>query len=232
MKFAERTASGWTTPRTVASGTNWFVNWADVPSVLRLDDGTLAAHWLQKSGPGTYAYDVKLSSSKDDGKTWSAPFQPHSDGTKTEHGFASLVQMPGSGLGLVWLDGRAMGEGEHADHSGDMSVRFAAFDKNWKQTAEMVIDGRVCECCPTAMAVTSEGAIAAFRNRSDTEVRDIHVAIDQRQVDDADTCARGQLANQCLPGQWPVAQCGGTRRRARMVHDQTEPRSGLCRIFE
>ena len=28
------------------------------------------------------------------------------DGTKTEHGFASLFQMPGSGFGVVWLDGR------------------------------------------------------------------------------------------------------------------------------
>src|SRR5688572_4549062 len=70
LKFAERTTSGWTPARTVASGENWFVNWADVPSVVRLDDGTLGAHWLQKSGPDTYAYDVRLSYSKDDGKSW------------------------------------------------------------------------------------------------------------------------------------------------------------------
>ena len=49
LKFAERSGQGWSTPRTVASGANWFVNWADVPSVLRLGSGTLAAHWLQKS---------------------------------------------------------------------------------------------------------------------------------------------------------------------------------------
>ena len=72
LKFSERTAAGWSTPATVASGTNWFVNWADLPSVKRLDDGTLAAHWLQMSGPGTYSYDVRLSHSKDDGKTWAA----------------------------------------------------------------------------------------------------------------------------------------------------------------
>ena len=41
LKFAERTATGWTTPRQVAGGTDWFVNWADVPSVIRLADGPL-----------------------------------------------------------------------------------------------------------------------------------------------------------------------------------------------
>ena len=172
LKFAERTATGWTAPREVASGEDWFVNWADVPSVIRLDDGTLAAHWLQKSGPDTYAYDVRLAYSKDDGKTWSPSFTPHRDGTKTEHGFASLFQMPGAGLGLVWLDGRAMtGHGE-----GAMSVRFAAFDGDWKQISEMPVDLRVCECCPTAAAVTADGPIAAFRNRGDEEVRDIYIS--------------------------------------------------------
>src|SRR5690606_26782893 len=34
LKFAERTAEGWSEPRVVASGNNWFVNWADVPSVV------------------------------------------------------------------------------------------------------------------------------------------------------------------------------------------------------
>jgi hypothetical protein len=179
LKFAERTASGWTPAKTAGSGDDWFVNWADVPSVLRLADGTLAAHWLQKSGADTYAYDIRLAYSKDDGKSWSKSFIPHTDGTKTEHGFASLVQMPGAGLGLVFLDGRAMKPGGHdmAGHdAGAMSLRFASFDKAWKQTAEMAIDNKVCECCPTTAAVTSEGVIAAYRNRSDTEIRDIYVS--------------------------------------------------------
>ncbi|MBW8866099.1 MAG: hypothetical protein JF610_02020, partial [Acidobacteria bacterium] len=30
LKFAERTASGWSEPRTAASGSDWFVNSADV----------------------------------------------------------------------------------------------------------------------------------------------------------------------------------------------------------
>lgn len=167
-------------PRTVAEGTDWFVNWADVPSVIRLANGTIVGHWLQKSASDTYAYDVRLAYSQDDGKTWSRSFTPHSDGTKTEHGFAALLQMPGAGLGLVWLDGRAMkpdsGHGGHGAGGGAMSVRFATFDSSWKQTSDVPVDLRVCECCPTTAAVTSDGPIAAFRNRTDDEIRDIYIS--------------------------------------------------------
>lgn len=175
LKFSERTAEGWSPAVTAASGRNWFVNWADVPSVVRLDDGTLVAHWLEKSGPDTYAYDVRLARSSDNGKTWSPSFIPHSDGTKTEHGFASLFQMPEGGLGLVWLDGRNMKPGSHEGHGGDMTLRFGRFDREWRQTAETELDARVCECCPTAVAVTADGPIVAYRDRSANEVRDISV---------------------------------------------------------
>jgi hypothetical protein len=187
LRFSERSAAGWSAPRDVASGTNWFVNWADVPSVLRLPGNELAAHWLQKSGPGTYAYDVRLAYSRDDGKTWSPSFLPHSDGTRTEHGFASLFPMPGGGLGLTWLDGRATkpggGHGGNAGHGGNdghgagaMTVHSAAFNRDWKQTFELPVDLRVCDCCPTAVAVTADGPIVAYRDRTEDEVRDIMVA--------------------------------------------------------
>ena len=179
LKFAERTASGWTTARTIASGRDWFVNWADVPSALRLPSGAIVAHWLQRSAPKGYAYDVRLSHSIDDGKTWSPSYLPHSDGTHTEHGFVSLFPI-GDGFGLVWLDGRAMkGGGEHGgEHGGGgaMSVRFGQFDKNFKQVAETAVDTKVCECCPTAAAMTTEGVITAYRDRSDAEIRDNYVA--------------------------------------------------------
>jgi hypothetical protein len=178
LKFAERTASGWTAAQTIASGRDWFVNWADVPSVLRLPSGALVAHWLQKSGPSTYAYDVRLSHSTDDGKTWSGSYLPHHDGTQTEHGFASLFPI-GDGFGLVWLDGRAMKSGgEHGEHGGggSMTVRFGQFDKSFKQIAETAVDTRVCECCPTAAAVTADGVITAYRDRSDDEIRDNYIS--------------------------------------------------------
>ena len=180
LRFSERASGGWSPALTAASGDNWFVNWADVPSVLRLGGRTLAAHWLQKSGPGTYAYDVRLAYSDDDGQRWSASFTPHHDGLQREHGFASLFRLAHGGLGLVWLDGRAMaaeaGHAAPAGPQGAMSVRYAAFDATWTQTHETAVDLRVCECCPTTASMTADGPIVAYRNRSQDEVRDIHVS--------------------------------------------------------
>jgi hypothetical protein len=177
LRFSQRTASGWSEPQAVVSGRDFFVNWADVPSVVRLADRSLVAHWLQKIGPGTYAYDVRLSRSSDSGRTWSPAFSPHHDGTQNEHGFASLYDVRGAGLGLVWLDGRAMKAGATSDEdgTGDMSLRAAVFDREWKQLSEDAIDLRVCECCPTAAAVTSDGVIVAYRDRSADETRNIAV---------------------------------------------------------
>ena len=178
LRFSEYGQSRWSPPRTVASGDNWFVNWADVPSVVRLPHGAIVGHWLQKSGPGTYAYDVRLAHSSDDGRTFSKSFLPHHDATLTEHGFASLFPL-GRGLGLVWLDGREMKSDAHATAghgAGAMTLRYAAFGTDWKQTADLQIDNRVCECCPTTAAVTADGPIVAYRNRSEQEIRDIYVS--------------------------------------------------------
>lgn len=214
LRFAERTPTGWSESRTVASGDDWFVNWADVPSLVRLDNATLAAHWLQMSGKDTYAYDVRLAYSIDDGRTWSASFTPHHDGTKREHGFASLFQMPGTGLGLIWLDGRAMAsaaghDGHGGTSEGAMSVRFATFDASWKQTSEVPVDLRVCECCPTSAAMTSEGPVIAYRNRTEDEVRDIYVARLERGAWTTPTPAHAD--------NWKIAACpvNGPRLSAR-----------------
>jgi hypothetical protein len=180
LKFAERTASGWSAVGTAASGTDWFVNWADVPSVLRLDDRTLVAHWLQKSGTGTYAYDVRLARSTDHGRTWSASTTPHHDGLQREHGFASLLRMPRGGVALVWLDGRhtSATPGHHAPGApgGAMSLRYATFDGQWRQTSEVQVDDRVCDCCPTTAVMTPDGPLVAYRDRGTDETRDISVA--------------------------------------------------------
>jgi hypothetical protein len=181
-----RTEIRWTAPLTIAEGDRFFANWADVPSVVALPDGTLAAHWLQVSGPGKYSYDVMLRTSKDEGRTWSDPVKPHQDATETEHGFVSIVPWPGGGFGLVWLDGRDFAKHQSGGHGpegmkAEMSLRARVFSTGRTRSVipvgpEMVIDRRVCECCPTAAATTSRGVIVAYRDRSAREVRDISVA--------------------------------------------------------
>ena len=180
LRFSVREGAGWSQPRTVAEGRDWFVNWADFPSLAALPDGSLAAHWLVKSGAGTYAYDVRVARSFDGGKTWTKPFVPHRDATQTEHGFVSMFPAGGGKLlGAVWLDGREMksdagGDG-HGHGHGDMTLRYAALDAGGRPADEALLDARVCECCQTSAAATRDGAVVVYRDRSAEEVRDIGV---------------------------------------------------------
>jgi hypothetical protein len=180
LRFAAREGAGWSEPRTAAEGENWFVNWADFPSVVELTDGSLAAHWLVKSGAGAYAYDVNVSRSADGGKTWGAPVVPHTDRTQTEHGFVSLLALPGGRLGAVWVDGRATKDVKEGHHDEDaplpvsMQLRYAEVGADGRLSDEAVLDERICECCQTSAAVTADGPLAVYRGRSEREVRDIH----------------------------------------------------------
>jgi hypothetical protein len=185
LRYAIKDANGWLQPVTVADGWNWFVNWADFPSVIALQDGSLAAHWLVKSGSGTYAYDINIAQSKD-GKTWSKPIVPHTDQTKTEHGFVSLVPLADGRLGAIWLDGRDLKDVKesHEDHSPlpvSMTLRYATIDAEGRLSDDTLLDQRVCECCQTAAARTSDGVIAVYRDRSDQEIRDIYFVKGQQQ---------------------------------------------------
>jgi hypothetical protein len=175
LKYAERTQGMWSEPRTVASGNNWFLSYADMPTVLRLRDGTLVANWYLTTNLLAEGYDILLAYSKDDGKTWSRPFKPHRDKTKTQHGFVSIFESPAGGVGLVWLDARDQENNTTDPEGGVVSLYAASFDAAWKHTGESVVNRRVCECCTTAAAVTDAGVIAAFRDRSDKEIRNIAV---------------------------------------------------------
>src|SRR5688500_170057 len=50
FRYAFRDAAGWSVPRTIVERDDFFVNWADVPSVFPVGGGALVAHWLQKNG--------------------------------------------------------------------------------------------------------------------------------------------------------------------------------------
>src|SRR5204863_8949445 len=76
LQFAERTTSGWTQPLTVASGEDWFITEADTPAVLRLSNGELVANWMQATSEEFESSNLRLTYSKDDGKTWSKTFLP------------------------------------------------------------------------------------------------------------------------------------------------------------
>lgn len=170
----------WQNPKSIAKGSNWFVNWADFPSLAVGTDGTFTAHWLVKRTPATYDYDVYVAQSSDQGNTWEKPFILHADGIAAEHGFVSLLAMPGHHFFATWLDGRntknkALHETHDDSAMGPMSLRAAQIDTHGNVAKEMELDEKVCDCCQTDATLTSAGMAVVYRNRSDDEIRDIYI---------------------------------------------------------
>lgn len=173
LRIAERRGGRWSTPVTVAERAGFFVNWADFPSVTATADGRWVVHWLEKTAAKSYAYHIRLSSSTDRGRTWSAPVTPHSDLSPTEHGFVAMLPGSRGRVDLVWLDGRQTADtAAHGGH-GPMALAAGSIDASGKVGPDVIVDSRVCDCCQTALARTSEGLIAVYRDRSEEEVRDI-----------------------------------------------------------
>jgi len=155
---------------TIAAGDDWFVNWADVPSIASAGADVLYAHWLKRAGEGTYAYHVHWSASTDGGATWLPGRRLHDDASPSEHGFASFAPLPSGDALAVWLDGAATEDG------GAMQLRSRTVSAEGDVGPEVLVDDGVCDCCPTTLAAVPGGAIAGWRDRTPDEVRDMAVA--------------------------------------------------------
>jgi len=166
VRYARFRDDWWSDATTIVAGADLVVNWADTPQIAQGGDGALYVSWPQKNGEDPYAYDVMLARSSDEGRSWKSVGIPHRDGTKTEHGFVSMAPSA-TGVEAIWLDGRATAI------DGPMALRGAAIGDKVGPTVQL--DGDVCDCCSTDLAITSEGPIAVYRDREKGEVRDIGV---------------------------------------------------------
>lgn len=177
LYFSTLSGEQWSEPKKMASGNNWFVNWADYPVISTDGNKNLLAHFLEKSDTAKFTYDVKIVSSTDSGKTWSHPKILNEDNVKAEHGFVSIVPYK-DGFFTAWLDGRktamAGDDGGHGHH-GEMTLRGAMLDYDGNKTDEWELDNRICDCCQTSVAISKAGPVVTYRDRSDEEVRDMSI---------------------------------------------------------
>ncbi len=177
LLYSSFDGENWADVQEAARGENWFVNWADLPGVIPLPDGSLFAWYLVRNSGNTYGYDIHMRSSTD-WINWSGAFSPHHDGTPTQHGFVG-AHPHGDGIMAAWLDGRETGSGGHAhgQSEGAMTLRAAQIRKDGSLSKEIAVDEFVCSCCPTDMVRTSEGLLLAYRDRTPDEIRDISVSL-------------------------------------------------------
>lgn len=196
VRFAERSARGvWGPARTVVRDSALFVNFADHPVLAAHPEGDWIVVWMQRgNGTGKYDYGIRVSRSADAGVHWTKAAAPHDAAERGEHGFVSLLPLAGGAVGVSFLDGSRNGA-----PGGATQVVWARLDRAGRVVRAQPLDPRACDCCQTASAMTSQGPIVVYRDRSDDEVRDIWVT---REVKGAWTAPRPLVAEG-----WKIAAC-------------------------
>jgi hypothetical protein len=180
LKFSRLDGDRWQPPREIARGSNWFVNWADRPSVTSLLDGTLMAHWLVHTGrkSGSYGYGIRIARSTDSGATWQTAFEDGMENVSDYAGFVSFGSDAGGARAVYLSPVKPDTGGAGHEGSGPEPVKTlaaVAFDSSGTPIARQVIDGDVCSCCPTDMALTDEGLVAVYRDHLPGDIRDISI---------------------------------------------------------
>jgi len=188
FNFAHYDGTKWSKATVVAHG-RVLDNRADYPSIA-VSGRAVIAQW--REGVGEEGSQILLARSSDGGATWSKPVTPHPV-MEREFGFVSILPLANGTARIAWLDGRAsVHEG-----AGDTQLRAATMTATGSLTDEVLVDGRVCDCCQTSMAMTSRGPLMAYRDRSEKEIRDIVVAPPQASAHSTPVHADGWMIKGC-----------------------------------
>ncbi len=195
LRFAIRGERGWSVPQTIVRRDD-FDKYAEAPAwVIMLANGNLVSVWAEElpskeKWPGNYLH---AAVSQDQGKSWSQPLILHSDKSNSEHSFASLVAVDESHANIVWLDAR--------DYNSNHKYRLmsAVISSSGAITSEETLDDDVCTCCPTSLARIPTGLIAAYRDHTGEEIRDIFAV---RKVS-----GRWQAGNAIHHDGWHINAC-------------------------
>lgn len=175
LKFSRLGGATWAEPREIAHSDNWFVNWADHPTLAVLPNGSLVAHWLANNGDksGHYGYGFRIALSNDQGRRW---HEIHAGGTENITGYSGFVSLlPGAtGVDAVFL-GPPKPPGPTDDPEHIMTLSALRFDKVGRLQSRAVADANTCSCCSTSIVQTARGPLAAYRDRAAGEIRDISV---------------------------------------------------------
>lgn len=174
-------------PRVLASGSDWFLNWADFPAAASLSDGTLAWTWLVRHAENAHSYATRVQLVGASGEPCAARALEEHHG-RGEHGFVSLAPLgTDEGFLALWLDGRAAAEQESVEEQGrtEHAGRTRLYARTLRRSAagalelgpETLVDDDTCSCCPTSLVRLADGThLAAWRDRLPGEVRDIALA--------------------------------------------------------
>jgi hypothetical protein len=167
LRYAVRRGAAWSEPRTVATNRHFFRHPAELPEVMQFSDTMWLAHWVEVPQESSDAEFIYVSSSSD-GVHWSQPLMANQDRKPVEHGLVSMIESGKNEASLFWLE---TPKGE----DGPGYLMHTVVNAQGKETKEEPIDTDVCSCCSTAVARTAKGLLVAYRDHTNSDIRDISV---------------------------------------------------------
>ena len=92
-----------------------------------------------------------------------------------------------------------------------MTIRGAIINKEGKKENEWELDNRVCDCCQTSAAITDNGPVVVYRDRSEDEIRDMSIV---RYVN-----GKWTTPTTIFPDNWKIAGCPVNGPRADAINN-------------
>lgn len=168
IRWARFFQNRWSEPSTVVTSDELLVNWSDVPAIAEANGRIIVA--FPEFRPKSEGYQAAWVSSVDGGKTFTRRGTLHSDTSQGEHGFVAFAPADKDSVRAFWLDGRATLPNNPAP-----AMRLYSALVGDLVSDEVLLDERTCDCCSLGVGHSDAGAIVAYRDRNEQEVRDISV---------------------------------------------------------
>lgn len=161
LRYARLNGRRWTEPRTVVRDERLRANWAHLPALATLEDGSMVGSWPTGRDDAERAVDFAFSFSAD-GENWSAPQRPEARHGVAQRGWVELIDEGATRVGLISLEG------------GDGATRLVY--RSWSDGGfgdARELDAQVCPWCRPSVARVGGDLLVAYRDHTDAQVRDI-----------------------------------------------------------
>jgi hypothetical protein len=178
LRFAKWNGASWSAPEAISEGSNWFVNWADFPSLSIARDGSMRAHWLARpESGGQYGYGIRVAWRESGPRGRWRQVAAFNENDPVD--YAGFLSFAANGAAYLSPAGSAATVRATHQHGGEedhrKTLRFATFGNSGQLIRDIEIDSDVCSCCQTSSAEIPSGVLVAYRDHLPGEIRDISV---------------------------------------------------------
>ncbi len=170
LRFSVWRDGAWSSPITILAGQPFSRHPSESPGVVALSEKSLTAYWSQQPPnvkTPTQEVDVYFSASTDRGVHWTSPTIANRPGTGEENSYPSAAPLDDKRAALIWLDGANWTKQKR------VALMSRTVHSDGSVTEATVIDPDTCTCCPTSLARTGSGLVAAYRGHTPEDIRDI-----------------------------------------------------------